>query len=141
MCAATPAPDRRRGGYSILELLVVLAIMSAAAAIVIPMGATMMERLVIHAVQFELQRDLAALRREAFRSQTELTVYDSAPPVPPSPTARQAPLRAGWSWRAERPLRITAGGVCAPASLEVYKLGRTAMRLTSDAACRLTRWR
>ncbi|HLY80722.1 MAG TPA: hypothetical protein VKQ70_15175, partial [Caulobacteraceae bacterium] len=50
------------------------------------------------------------------------------------------PLRSQWSYRLDRPIAISAGGVCTPAAVEVLKSGRTVMHLTpSDQACHFIR--
>ena len=135
--AITPASDlrRSRAGYSVLEMLVVLALMALATTIVLPQGTLMLDRLVLHAVQFEFQDRLSTYRRHAFESQQAVIVVSSG-----QSGGAVAPLRAGWSYRLERPIYITAGGACSAAKAEVRRLGRTMMHLVaSDASCHLLR--
>jgi prepilin-type N-terminal cleavage/methylation domain-containing protein len=139
--ATPPGPDlKSRGGYSILEMLVVLALMALTLAIVLPQGAVMLDRLVIHAVQFDFQRQVSDLRREAWRSETPLDLYSTGAADPADANARVIPLRSGWSYRLDRPVRVSAGGVCSPASADIRKHGRVLMHLrTADTACHFIR--
>jgi len=121
-------------------MLIVLALMALAVAIVVPRGAVMLDRLVIHAVQFDFQRQVSDLRRQAYQSETPLGLYSTGAADPNDPGARTIPLRSGWSYRLDRPVRIGAGGACSPASVAIFKHGQALMHLRSaDAACHFIR--
>lgn len=107
--SATPqGPDlAARAGYSVLELLIVLAIMALAAAVVLPQGALMLDRLVLHAVQFEFQREVSELRAEAYTSETPIELGSAKEK---GADVRVLALRAEWTYRLDRPIRISAGG-------------------------------
>lgn len=137
--SATPqGPDlAARAGYSVLELLIVLAIMALAAAVVLPQGALMLDRLVLHAVQFEFQREVSELRAEAYTSETPIELGSAKEK---GADVRVLALRAEWTYRLDHPIRISAGGACSAARVEILKLGRPMMHLQSaDSACHFIR--
>ena len=135
----TPASDPR-AGFSLLEMLVVLAIMALATAIVFPRGVVMTDRIVAQAVFFDFQRKVADLRREAYRSQSPLVLYPSKGGDPADPRGRVIPLRAGWTYLMQRPMQIGEGGGCSASAARILDKGVEVMRLaTSDGACHFIR--
>ena len=84
---ATRSP---KAGYSLLEMLIVLAIMAAAVAVVLPRGQAMLDQMTTHAVFFDFQRQISDLRREAYATQNAALVVDSAAP-PTEATATGEP--------------------------------------------------
>jgi prepilin-type N-terminal cleavage/methylation domain-containing protein len=137
-------PSSSKAGYSLLEMLIVLAIMAVAIALVMPSGETMLDRMITHAVFFDFQRQVSDLRREAYASQTALTIEASAPAngpgAAPDETARVIPLRTAWTYALAQPIQISEGGACTPTSAQILNRGRVIMHLTmSDNACHFTR--
>jgi prepilin-type N-terminal cleavage/methylation domain-containing protein len=131
---------RARAGYSLLEMLIVLAIMALAVALVVPRGEAMLDQMTAHAVFFDFQRQLSDARREAYATQTPAAVRGSDDADPADAGARALPLRAGWSYRLDRPIAITDGGRCSRAAVEVLKSGHPVMHLAAaDDACHLVR--
>ena len=119
-------------------MLIVLALMALAVTIVMPRGAVMLDRVTAHAVFFDLQRQLSDLRLKAYRSETAVTIGDAG--TNPDPAALVLPLRSGWSYQLDHPIRISEAGVCGPALATVLKTGRPVMQLRmADAACHLGR--
>jgi len=131
---------RARAGFSILEMLVVLAIMALAVALVMPRGALMIDRMTAHAVFFDFQRRVLDLRREAYAGQTPIVLYDDAETAARDPNGRVVPLRAQWSYRLAQPVRISEGGACRDDTVEILKAGRPVMRLAPGGGeCRFIR--
>ena len=62
------AGGRGRGGYSLMEILVVLAIFALSTAVIMPSTSRMLDQTTAHAVFFEFQRQVSDLRREANRT-------------------------------------------------------------------------
>ena len=123
-----------------MEMLVVLAIIALATAVVFPRGVAMTDRIVARAVVFDFQRQVADLRREAYGRQAPLVLYASNAADPADARARTIPLRAGWTYRLERPMRIGDGGGCDQANARILDKGVEIMRLRSrDGACHFTR--
>lgn len=126
---------RNRGGFSVLEVLIVLAIMSVGAAIVMPRGAAMLDRMTTHVVFFEFQQQVSERRRAAFRSERAAAV-----PVGGLGAADELSLRPGWTYRLDQPLEITAGGRCGAVEAGIFREERLIMRLRSDdGACHFIR--
>jgi prepilin-type N-terminal cleavage/methylation domain-containing protein len=133
-------PRRAKAGYTLLEMLIVLGIMALAIAIILPRGEAALDQMTAHAVFFDFQRQLSDLRREAYASQTAALVRGSDDRDPNDAQGQALPLRAGWTYRLDRPISITAGGACTAAAVEVLKSGHAVMHLTSaDAACHFIR--
>lgn len=129
---------RAKAGYSILEVIVVLAIMAMGAAIVMPSGLAMLDRIMTHVVFFELQREVSDLRREAYRTEAEIVV--AADPAAAAPDASVLRLPPSWSYRLNRPMTISAGGVCEAVVAEVARDGTPVMHLVSEGGtCRFIR--
>lgn len=136
-----PAPElRSKAGYSLLEMLIVLAIMAIATAVVLPSGFALTGQMTAHAEQFDFERQVRELRREAFDQQTPMVLYSSGGAPAGDPRARVLSLRPGWSYRLSPALGISEGGVCGSTTAILLHLGAPVMRLvTSDGACAFTR--
>jgi prepilin-type N-terminal cleavage/methylation domain-containing protein len=131
---------RLKAGFSLMEMLIVLAIMAVAIALVMPRGQAMLDGMTAHAVFFDFQRQMLDLRREAYATQTPTKVKSSDDTDPADAADRVIPLRSQWSYRLERPITVSAGGVCTAGAIEVLKSGRPVMQLTmGDAACHFIR--
>jgi len=138
--ASSPGFHRDKAGYSVIEILVVLAIMALAVALVMPRGALMIDRMTAHSVFFDFQRQVLDLRRQAHAGQAPITLYDDAEPAARDPEGRVVALRAQWRYRLARPLRISEGGACAGGEVEILNGGRRVMRLAPDVRdCRFIR--
>lgn len=131
---------RSRAGYSVLEMLVVLAILALAATLVMPKATLMIDRMTAHAVFFDFQRRVLDLRRQAYAEQTPMVLYDDATMAGRDPLGRFLALRAQWTYRLQRPVRISEGGACQADEIEILKAGRRVMRLApGEGQCRFIR--
>ncbi len=143
----------RRPGFSLMEMLVVLAIIGMSAAIVAPRGAVMLDRITLHAVFFDFQRQMSDLRRQAYRreqaimpvapaaSDTRIVTATSGRPDGEG-EVETVPLEVkdGFTLVFDRPLVIASTGVCPEARVEVMRGDQRVMRLQSvDDACRFER--
>jgi len=136
---ADPAPPRRgRVGYTLIEVLVVLAIFALSTAIIMPSTARMLDQTTSHAVFFEFQRQVSDLRREANRTGTPLRVVD--PSMPREGEDRLLELRAPWRYTLAPALDIAEGGGCSTVSANLINQDRVVMTLrTDDGTCRFVR--
>lgn len=135
-----PDPLKARdGGATLLEVLVVLAVLAMAGTMVLPAGSRMLERMTVHVVHFELQRDLSDLRRRAGAEQRAFRVVSSDAQAR-AETDVVLPLREPWSYRLDRPLQVSDGGACEAAKVELRRGDErpTTLRV-EDANCRLKR--
>jgi len=131
---------RAARGYTLIEVLVVLAIMALAVGFVAPRGEAMLDQMTAHAVFFDFQRQVSDLRRQAYASQSGVTLRGSDDADPTLARARAIPLRAGWTYRLTQPIAISDGGACAGGQVELLKYGRPVMHLAmADRACHFVR--
>ena len=138
----SPAPRARigRAGFSLIEILVVLAIMALATAIILPNGARLLDQTVAQSVFFDFQRDVLQLRREANRSGSAITLL-SAGAEPKDATERTLTLREGWGYALTPALVIDEAGACAPGEAILTRNTEPVMRLRVEGAdCRFIRY-
>ncbi|WP_375284157.1 pilus assembly FimT family protein [Marinicauda pacifica] len=103
---------RGQRGYSLLEILVVLAILAVAATISVPLVGNMVDRYRAHSVATDLQSHLIELRTRAVLEATDLSQASI------SETLNDA-LPAGWAIELDEAISFRANGYCpgGPASL------------------------
>ncbi len=131
---------RARAGYSLIEILVVLAIIALATAVIMPNGARLLDQAVAQSVFFELQRDLLELRREANRTQSAILLRSASEREADAP-GRVLTMRPGWSYDFAPSLEIDEAGSCSPS--EIILSGDTGVVLNlrvSGRDCRLIRY-
>ena len=132
------SPRRPRGGYTLIEVLVVLAIFALSTAIIMPSTARMLDQTTSHAVFFEFQRQVSDLRREANRTGEALRVVDPSMPKTEGDSLLQ--LRAPWRYTLAPALDIAEGGGCSTVSANLINQDRVVMTLrTDDGTCRFIR--
>lgn len=138
--SADPAPPRRPwAGYTLIEVLVVLAIFGLSTAIIMPSTARMLDQTTSHAVFFEFQRQVSDLRREANRTGEAVRVVD--PSMPKTEADRLIKLRAPWRYTLAPALDIAEGGGCSSVSANLINQDRVVMTLrTDDGGCRFIRY-
>lgn len=133
-----------RRGYSLIEILVVLAIMGLATAVIMPSTSRMMDQATAHAVFFEFQRGVSDLRREANRTGLPIRLVDPEAPDAPATAdggeARKIELRAPWRYTLAPPLDIAEGGRCSATTANLVKGEEVVMTLhTATGDCRFLR--
>lgn len=145
-----------RTGFSLLEILVVLAIFALSAALIMPSTSRMLDQATSHAVFFEFQEQVSNLRREANRTgiAIRLTEVDSSDngrppadsdsdymrPAPAEDASRSVTLRAPWRYTLAPALDIAAGGACSATTANLINGDRIVMTLRSSGGdCRFIR--
>lgn len=138
MCRPIPQPDARTPGFSLLEILVVLAIFGLATAVIMPSTARMLDQAMSHAVFFEFQRQISDYRREASRTGIAIRVVDPQQPDDPQQRdpadetlGRKLTLRSPWRYTMAPALEITEGGACSPTSVNLIRDDTVVMTLRS----------
>lgn len=145
--------QRIRDGFSLMEMLVVLAIIGMSAAIVAPRGSVMLDRITLHAVFFDFQRQMSDLRRQAYRSEqailpmaparagADIVVVTGQARADDDVVARvPLEIKEGFTLVFDRPMLIAETGRCERANVEVMRGERRVMRLEAvDDACRFQR--
>lgn len=140
-----------RAGFSLIEILVVLAIFAMSAAVIMPSTSRMLDQATSHAVFFEFQKQISDYRREANRTGVALRVADpeaasSADRLLPglggtaADVQRTVTLRSPWRYTLAPTLNIEAGGACSAATANLINGDRVVMTLrTSEGDCRFIR--
>lgn len=130
-----------RAGFSLLEVLVTLAIIGLTATIVLPNIAHTLDSNADRRAAFHFERLALDLRAAAFRDEQSLTVVDSGqfqddPDVEP----RQAEIKLddGWTYRLAGPLNISARGLCDPVDADLFYEGMARMRMHGATDCSFT---
>jgi prepilin-type N-terminal cleavage/methylation domain-containing protein len=141
----------RRRGYSLFEIMIVLAIMALAMAVVMPRAAAALDQVVAHTVFFDFQRQLLDLRTKAFNTNNQIVVLSSPtkdgqsaevlnPELANIAQMERIALRTGWTYQLAAPLRISPGGICTRTDVDLFNAGHKIMHLESDNdGCRLVR--
>ncbi len=128
-----------RDGYSLMEILVVLAIFALSSAIIMPSTSRMLDQTTAHAVFFEFQRQVSDLRREANRTGEPVRIID--PSMTPAEGDRVLELRTSWRYTLAPALDIAEGGGCGSVSANLIHQDRVVMTLrTDDGGCRFIRY-
>jgi len=131
---------RRRGGFSLIEILVVLVMLGLASAILMPSTTRMLDQATAHAVFFEFQRDVSNLRREANRTGIALSIVDPAAVPDEAAGQRVITLRAPWRYTLAPTLDIAEGGVCGATTVNLLNGEVLVMTLrTRDGDCVFSR--
>jgi prepilin-type N-terminal cleavage/methylation domain-containing protein len=134
-----------RAGFSLIEILIVLAIFALSATLIMPSTSRMLDQATSHAVFFEFQEQVSNLRREANRTGvavqlTEPAATSLAQPVIDGEAPRTLTLRAPWRYTLAPALDIAAGGHCSAATANLINGERVVMTLrTSGGDCRFIR--
>ncbi len=132
MLMSIPIRRADRCGFTLVEILVVLAIMALATAIILPSTSRMLDQATAHAVFFDFQRQVSELRREANRTGAPLRLLDpEAAPSDPE-TDRTVNLKSPWRYTLAPTLEIAPGGVCSVTTANLVNEGRVVMTLVSD---------
>lgn len=132
----SPSKSPARGrvaGYSLLETLVALGIMSLGVAVIMPRAAAALDQVVVHTVQFDFQRQISALRRQAVQTNTALVVNDAA--AQPAGRPAQIVLRAGWGYRLSAPLVIDTDAQCSVIQADLINHNQGAVHLEGRSDC------
>ena len=118
-----------RAGFSMLETVMALAVLSLAAALVTTRASVMLDQIAVHAAFQQFQTGLLSRRGRAFGRGEDLAATPVALPPP-----------SGWSYRAEEPRGAHADGSCEGGPVELVRDGRVRARLVpSGAPCRYLR--
>lgn len=137
--------ERARAGFSLIEILVVLAIFALSAAVIMPSTSRMLDQATSHAVFFEFQEQVSDLRREANRTGVAIRVSEPesrglAQPVGNGEAPRNVTLRSPWRYTLAPALDIAPGGACSAATANLINGDRVVMTLrTSEGDCRFIR--
>jgi prepilin-type N-terminal cleavage/methylation domain-containing protein len=132
-----------RGGFTLLELLIVLALTSLMAALALPSIATNIRQAEAHGEYLKFQQVVLDLRRQSFHEAQGVRLVSSGEAgddVEADPPLTEAQLGAGWTYQLSAPIDIDAGGRCSAADVDLIHDGRVRMHLLGQGAtCRFVR--
>ena len=145
--------DGHRAGFTLIEILVVLAIFALSAAVIMPSTSRMLDQATSHAVFFEFQKQVSDYRREANRTGVAIRLEDPeaarAASLQTDATREEASddrlertvtLRPPWRYTMAPALDIAAGGACSDATANLINGDRIVMTLrTASGDCRFIR--
>lgn len=132
-----------RAGFTLLEMLVVLALIALSAAIALPRMGAAIDQALAHTVFFDFQRQVLDLRRQAFHDESPLSMVSSGEFVDDpdaDPPLAEVQLRAGWTYRLSESMLIDGGGNCTAVEVDLFDEGKPVMHLEGAGAnCRFHR--
>jgi prepilin-type N-terminal cleavage/methylation domain-containing protein len=143
----TPTSPTRPGhgsksGFTLLEMLFVLAIMAMTAALVVPSIQQTLHGTADRNAAFQFQRLALDLRAAAYHQERSLSVVETGQFKDDDPDADPAPaeikLDDGWSYKLAGPLTISPRGLCDVTTVDLYFHSQLRQRLTGAADCRFT---
>jgi prepilin-type N-terminal cleavage/methylation domain-containing protein len=137
------ATARAKGGFTLLEMLLVLGLTAMAAALIVPRIAVQIDQAAAHSEFLKFQQQVMDLRRQSFHEGQGLRIVASGELVDEpeaDPPLAEVQLAPGWTYHLSQPIDIDAGGGCSPAEVDLIRGGRVVLRLHgSGASCRFYR--
>ena len=122
-------------GYTLLELLIVLALMGLMTGIALPRMATLYESFKCAAERDEALRNIAGLGYQAYR---QGRAFDLADFPPPTEDQKNIPLRlpADWHLSAAEPIHYRSNGICDGGKLRLHYKERAIDLVLQTPLCR-----
>lgn len=131
------ARRRRARGFTLIELIVAMAIVSLALIIVAPALLAGLNRASLYAAKGEFESQLKDLRWEAFKRQTRLVVVERLPnavgEADRADDLTSIVLSSGFAFRLNSPIVIEPNGRCSGGLVRIGKPGGIGMDLRLSA--------
>jgi prepilin-type N-terminal cleavage/methylation domain-containing protein len=135
--------SRAKGGFTLLEMLLVLALASLMAALAMPRIAGSIDQAMAHGEHLKFQQQVIDLRRQSFSQQQGLRVVSSGEftdEAEADPPLAEVQLGPGWTYKLSQSVDIDAGGGCSAADVDLIKDGRPRLHLQgTGGSCRFVR--
>ena len=137
---------RRAGGFTLLELIVVLALVGLVTVLAAPNLQRLYEGFTRKAEQGRILNQIAGLGREAMLRERAYAVYGIGSDSGQTEGGGRVSgfesyaldVPEGWELRVDRPLLVRANGVCLGATMTLVYRGATAARVVLEAPyCRV----
>jgi prepilin-type N-terminal cleavage/methylation domain-containing protein len=143
MSPSGSAAARGKGGFTLLEMLLVLGLMAMMAALILPRIAVQIDQAAAHSEFLKFQQQVMDLRRQSFHEGQGLRIVatgELADDPDADPPLAQVQLAPGWSYRLSAPIDIDAGGGCSPAEVDLIRSDKVILHLQgSGPSCRFFR--
>lgn len=137
------SPSRRlasKAGFTLLEMLIVLALMGLLVAIAVPNMKRLMSWSTVQTTFFDFQRQLTTLRSLAYTENRALMVVSTGETVDDSASEFTAYALTfddpAWRYQFSEPLMISSGGVCSEVGVQIFQDRDLALNLESRPDCR-----
>ena len=137
---------RGAGGFTLLELVVVLALVGLVTVLTMPNLVRLYEGFTKRAEQGRILNQIAGLGREAMLRERAYAVYGTRSDPAREQSGGQVPgferyaleVPAGWEINLDRPLLVRSNGVCLGATMTLLHRGQSAARVILQAPyCRV----
>jgi prepilin-type N-terminal cleavage/methylation domain-containing protein len=137
------AAARSKGGFTLLEMLLVLGLTAMAAALIVPRVAVQIDQAAAHSEFLKFQQQVMDLRRQSFHQGQGLEIVSSGEFIDDAdadPPLAEVKLAEGWTYKLSQPIDIDAAGACTPADVDLIFNGRPRLHLQGQGAtCRFLR--
>lgn len=122
--------------------MVVLAIISLGVSMILPRLSNTLDQVIVHTVQFDFQRQITNLRRQAFLNEDTLVLGEPEPRTSNNATGgptEPLTLRAGWRYALRSPLIIQPNGRCSEVTAELRNETKPPVILLGRSDCTFIR--
>ena len=121
---------RASSGYSLIEVIVVLALLSLVTSVIIPSLSSSLDRFQLRSNQDEVLIQLSGLGYLAYQKQQAIVLY------PGDDFGDVLELPEGWSIELEGPIRYQANGICLGGTITLVYEQETEQFLLTAPFCR-----
>lgn len=137
-------------GYSLIEVMITLAVLALAASVVTPGLSSGMDSASIRSARLQAESAVMAIRRLAIRNDQSIAIApsrDTGSSLDPGRLARGAEPKAdiamrlelpdGWTYTLGSPVRVRPDGTCSSADLDLVREASAPIRLRVSGSCSL----
>jgi prepilin-type N-terminal cleavage/methylation domain-containing protein len=142
MARGGPGARNGRAGFTLLEMLIVLAIIALSAALVLPRIGASIDRAMAFSEALSFERQVMDLRRQSFHERQGVQLVESGrfEADDSDPPLAEVQLSQGWTYSLSAPLVIDGGGACSESEVVLSHQGHAMLRLKGQgASCRFQR--
>jgi prepilin-type N-terminal cleavage/methylation domain-containing protein len=132
------------GGYSLLEVMITLAVLALAASVVMPGLSSGMESASIRSARLQAESSVMAMRRLAIRNDQTIEIRSALNPIgnradagEQADLAMRLDLPDGWSYVLSGPVLVNPDGTCELADLDLLRDSGSPILLRISNACSL----
>ena len=131
-------------GYSLLEVMITLAVLALAASVVMPGLSSGMESASTRSARLQAESSVMAMRRLAIRNDQSIEISSTTNTTritrgdkETADLAMRLDLPDGWSYVLSSPVRVNPDGICGVADLDLLRGSGAPIRLRVLSSCGL----